>query len=266
LDEHDLLRRIADVEKAFESSGDLPRTVPPPCGWDISETEPTAVSSEDGSVGYVPQPLTVHVGARAVLPTAGGPVSTEPVFVALAVVRSLLNLVPDGPGGHTRMSECMAAVRQYGEKDLFPGGPGIIAGSDSVTPIGCPRSELNAFVVATRDTMLSLLNSVDIEPLVKRRLEGELRRPGDFLEPDDRGTFLGFVEPTGLTPEKQRNNARLDALAIFLHALRRDPYAVVVDALKVLRRVAVPPGLLSADPVRGRDLLALHGWECQPLG
>ena len=171
----------------------------------------------------------------------------DPVWAALGGLKRLLELLPETSGGVSRLDQCLTIVRGHSEQDLFPDGCPDAPSGDGVRLIQYPRIELNWLVEAARPAILSLLESVDLERATRERLRREVRKEEPFLEDDDRGTIGGLIEPTGMTKEKERNNTRLDALAAFLYALRRQPYAAVRYAVRELDKVAIPPEVLSAD-------------------
>lgn len=172
------------------------------------------------------------------------------IWDALGAIKSLLDLVPVGPGERTRMVQCVAVMRGHFEKDMFPDAVPERPGGDSVLPICYPRLELNQAVDRARPVILGLLDSVEVEKEVRELLSRELQKPSPFLEADDRGTIGGSTDPTGLTKEKQRNDWKLNALAAFLDALRRNPYAAVRCAFRLLRAVAIPEDLLSVNSAK----------------
>jgi hypothetical protein len=140
-------------------------------------------------------------------------------------------------------------LRGQAEIDLFPGALPDAPSGDGVRLIQYPLIELNWLVETTKPTILSLLDYVDIERTTRERLRRELLKKEPFLEIDDRGTIQAYTRPTGMTKEKERNNVRLDALAVFLHSLRKQPFALTQYAIRELNKVTIPVHVLSADKV-----------------
>jgi hypothetical protein len=176
-------------------------------------------------------------------PPLGGP-----IWNALQGLKPLFDLVPPGPGALSRPGQCVAIMCGHVEKDLFPDAVPDRPDRDGVVPITYPKVEINRTVQSARLAILGLLPQVDIERSTRDLLTRALATTTPFLEADDRGSLAAVLEPTGLTREKQRNDSKLHALAAFLDAIRRQPFAIVRYALGVLRRVAIPPELLSVDP------------------
>lgn len=181
------------------------------------------------------------VGPAPALPTG------VPIWDALGALKSLLDLVPASPAEPTRMGQCVAKMRAHFQRDAFPDAAADRPVDDFVSPLSYPRLELNRAVARAGPVILGVLDRVEIEGEVRELLARELKKPTPFLEEDDRGTVGGIVEPTGLTKEQQRNDWKLNALARFLDALRRRPYAAVSYAFRLLRAVAIPDDLLSID-------------------
>jgi hypothetical protein len=175
------------------------------------------------------------------------PLDTDPIWSALGRLKRLLELLPETFGGVSRLDQCVSLMRGTTERDQFPDSIPDGSSGDSIRLIQYPHIEINWFIEATRPAIVSLLESVDLEKTIRLRLHRELEKGGDFLESDDRGTIAGYIDSTGSTAEKVRNNSKLDSLAAFLHALRRQPYAAIRFALTEMDKLAVPPTLLSAD-------------------
>lgn len=170
-----------------------------------------------------------------------------PIWDALGALKSLVELVPAGPDEWTRVDRCVDAMRGAFQRDAFPTATPGRPDDDLVSPLCYPQLELNHTVDRAKRAILGLLGSVGIDANVQSLLARELGRPEPFFEEDDRGTVDGFIEPTGPAKEKQRNDWRLNALASFLDALRRQPYAAVRYAVRLLKSVAIPSDLLSVD-------------------
>lgn len=224
------------IEEAQAMLRPIPPDQTPPCMSEAGLTPdlfvPPSVGGED-----CPWPRATPVA----------PLDPDPVWATLGGLKRLLELLPESAAGVSRLDQCLALLRGTAEHDQFPEAAPDAPAGDGVRLIQYPLIELNWLVEATGSAILSLLDSVDFERTTRQRLRRELEKGVAFLEPDDRGTVTGAVLPTGMTKEKERNNARLDALAAFLHALRRQPYAAIRYAAGELGKVAVPPDLLSTD-------------------
>jgi hypothetical protein len=227
---------IRGIGAALGPVPDVP--LPPMVLGSPSDDDPELTTAfarpEGGNEPVVDRPAAVATGV--------------PVWDVLGSLKSLLDLVPTGPGDQTRLGQCVAEMRGYFEKDVFPDAAPDCPEEDVVCPISYQRLELNQALDRARQVILGLLDSVEIEKEMRELLSRELQKSLPFLEPDDRGTIGGFVDSTGLTKEKQRNDWKLNALAAFLDALRRQPYVAVRYATRLLSRVAIPPELLSVDP------------------
>ena len=237
-----LSEAIATAEAALDA---LPKAHAPAPPWDELDQSPEGQTP--------PSEATTPADSYSVAGQADTPrlsevnSITDPQWGALRAMHVLLELVPDSPQGHTRLGQCVGLLRNYAEQDLFQADFPDAPWRDSSWPITYPRREANWIIDAAKPVILGLLDSVDVENGVRKRLARELQKASPYLEPDDRGTIEGHVEPTGMTAEKERNNARLDALSVFLDSVRRQPYAVIRYAVRLLRGVAVPPSLLSTN-------------------
>lgn len=221
-----------------DPTGDAIRTIEAYLAAFGGEDSPSSVAMPANTTEG--NPMTTHAAA------SHNQAPATQIGSVLGAVRALLELSPDGLRNSPRLAQAVSMMRAHTEQDQFPDAALPDApGSDSVVPITYPRIELNELVNAARPAILALLNKVDIDQVVRTRLARELTKPTEFLEEDDRGTIGALIEPTGATPEKERNNSKLDALGSFLHALRRESYAVVRYALQILSEVAIPPELLS---------------------
>jgi hypothetical protein len=174
---------------------------------------------------------------------------SDPVWIALSSLKSLWELLPATPTGEGRMGRCIAQMRHTSERELFSNADSPPLSGENLHRIEYPRLEINKVVEETRHLMLALLPKVEFEGRLRELLAREVAKPGAFLEEDDRGTIQGWVEPTGPTNEKMRNDTKLHALGVFLDALRRQPFAVVRCAVTLLGKVSVPPDILSVDTV-----------------
>ncbi|QJW94601.1 hypothetical protein FTUN_2123 [Frigoriglobus tundricola] len=171
----------------------------------------------------------------------------EPVWAALYHLKALCDLLPPTPGSESRLGQCVARMRDTASKELFADAEPDPLADDSLSPISYPRLEVNEAVGSARHLLLELLPRVEFERRLRELLDRELRKSDPFLEEDDRGTIQGMVEPSGPSRQKMRNDSKLHALGVFLDALRRQPFAAVRCAVRLLSNVAIPSNLLSVD-------------------
>lgn len=213
------------------------------------------------------------------------------VWEAIATLRSLLELVPDTPGGACRLDTCIAWVRQVVEFETYTppaaklatagdtaakdeqlidgylaaveessGDPppvpqdGATGARPKFTGVPFPHEPdardgslwhterpwqaINGTLARLRGVMPSLLASVSMDPTLKDRITRESKSEGGFLEEDMRGTIWGFLGSDKPVDEKMRarNNGRLDALAVFLGAIRAKPEVVLEAADAILQQ------------------------------
>ncbi len=241
------VQRALDVDPNEPLSPDLLQRMDPNHPWwgslDLpAEAEPRELAPETSELESVPQYTP----------------SADAIWKAVFALKSLLCLAPFDPRGSTRFGKCVAAVRGSIERDQFPDAAREPPEAFGVCTISYPQLEVNQFVELAKPMILGLLGQIEIEGLMKDRLDRELRRPSPYLEPDDRGTIGGMINPSGANKQQKGNNLKLDALAAFLAAVGKRPEVVLRAAERILReaRVAldkwefdVPMGILRHDGV-----------------
>jgi hypothetical protein len=201
-------------------------------------------SSDKGEGAEVATPSAPRDGNHG---ATVGVQTDDPVWIAVRGVKAIDALLPGDPSGKSRLGRCIDQMRHTSERELFSNAESSPLYGENLHAIEYPRLEINKVVGETRALMLALLPNVEFEGRLRELLAREVAKPGAFLEEDDRGTIQGWVEPTGPTNEKMRNDTKLHALGVFLDALRRQPFAVVRCVVTLLGKVSVPPDILSVD-------------------
>jgi hypothetical protein len=184
-------------------------------------------------------------------------VSNDVIWDAIRSVHSLMQFVPVGLGGTSRILRCITEVRRVFEQDQFPDASSQTTGEESegerlLKPIPYPAEEINEAVSAAKPILLRLAERLHLEYVIRDRLLREFKKEEPFLEADDRGTIGAFIEPTGLTQEKSRNNSRLDALAQMLEVIRGDPASVLSEVDVILAKARSQVEGWAIDVIQGR--------------
>jgi hypothetical protein len=189
--------------------------------------------------GSTPDPQDQHTFGRSTF--------VDPAWGAITRLKPLMELIPNAKTGVTRLQQCITIMRNASEIDQFADAVPDLPRHGTLRPITYPRDEANDFIEEAKGVILDLLDGLQLEKKIYTRLKRELGKRSPFFEEDDRGSLGALFESTGMTIQKERNNSKLDALAIFLDALRQKPYVVARYAYRLLRGVSIPPDVLGVD-------------------
>ena len=245
MSENPIEAAIRDVQAALGTPPDQP---PPEVFRQTTDNWPLW-SGEGASTPE--EVLPVHPPAGEIDTEPQSEVLTgDPIWDALHSLKALCDLLPPTPGSESRLCQCVMRMRDTASKELFAGVDPDPLADDSLSPISYPRLEVNKAVRSARHLLLELLPRVEFERRLRELLDRELQKSDPFLEDDDRGTIQGMIEPSGPSHQKMRNDSKLHALGVFLDALRRQPFAAVRCAVRLLSNVTIPSSLLSVDVIK----------------
>jgi hypothetical protein len=206
----------------------------------------------------------------------------KPIWDTIAAVRSLLELVPDDPSMHCRLDDCIKWVGQTVERDVYGVDPSKNSG-DSITTAVPPDSPLqltklpsfpaerdrrgeslwwtdypwrviNDTLSTLRPVLPEILAELPMDEKLKHRIARDFAASSGFLEEDYRGTIWGFLGADEPVDERMRsrNNGRLDALGVFLGAIRAHPEIILEAVSKLVSRAKASLEGWSFDIKRGR--------------